>query len=108
MKRLLLAILILLPLAGMAKPTYKISLKIDGNNDSMMLLCFYYAQSERIMDTAYNDGKGNFLFEGNDTLHPGLYFFTNNRNRYVEFVVYHEKPNFKFHTDDRSWMMNIK
>ncbi|MBR4229305.1 MAG: DUF5106 domain-containing protein [Bacteroidales bacterium] len=108
MKRLLLAILILLPLAGMAKPTYKISLKIDGNNDSMMLLCFYYAQSERIMDTAYNDGKGNFLFEGNDTLHPGLYFFTNNRNRYVEFVVYHEKPNFKFHTDDRSWMMNMK
>lgn len=108
MKRLLIAIMLLLPLSVMAKSTYKITLQVDGNKDSMMLLCFYYAQSERIMDTAYNNGKGQFVFEGDETLHPGLYFFTNNKNRYVEFVIYNEKPNFRFHTDDRSWMMNMK
>lgn len=108
MKRLSLALLLLLPLAAWSKPAYKITLQIDGNRDSMMLLCFYYAHNERIADTAFNDGNGKFVFEGDATLHPGLYFFTNNHNRYVEFVIYNEKPNFRFHTDDRSWMMNMK
>ncbi len=108
MKRLLLALLTVLPLMVAAKPAYRITLQVDGNQDSMMLLCFYYAHNERIADTAYNDGKGGFVFEGNNELLPGLYFFTNNRNRYVEFVVYREKPNFKFHTDERAWTMNMR
>ena len=107
MKRLILALALLLPLAAAAKPAYKITLQIDGNSDTMMLLCFYYANSERIADTAYNDGKGHFVFEGDNELLPGLYFFTNNRNRYVEFVVYHEKPFFRFHTDEHAWTMNM-
>ncbi len=107
MKRLLLLLAIALPLAVSAKPTYKISLQVDGCKDSMMLLCYYYAQSERVIDTAYNNGKGRFEFEGDQTMYPGLYFFTNNINRYVEFVVYNEKPYFKFHTDDRAWMLNM-
>ena len=108
MKRILIALLLLLPLAAMGKPAYKITLQIDGNKDSMMLLCFYYTNTERIADTAFNDGKGNFVFEGDQELLPGLYFFTNNRNRYVEFVIYHEKPNFRFYTDDRAWTMNMR
>ena len=98
----------MLPLAAFGKPAYKITLDIDGNRDSMMLLCFYYANTERIADTAFNDGKGHFVFEGDRELLPGLYFFTNNKNRYVEFVIYHEKPNFRFHTDERSWTMNMR
>lgn len=108
MKRLIIAMLLLLPLVALAKPAYKITLDIDGNHDTMMLLCFYYTNSERIADTAYNDGKGHFVFEGDKELLPGLYFFTNNRNRYVEFVIYNEKPNFKFHTDERAWTMNMR
>ena len=112
MKRTILSILfILLTLttsAANGKPSYKISLQIDGCKDSMILMCFYYAQSERIADTAFNNGKGRFVFEGTEELHPGLYFFTNNSNRYVEFVIYNEKPNFQFHTDDRNWTMNMK
>lgn len=99
---------IMLPMVANAKPTYKISLQIDGSKDSMLLMCFYYAQSERIVDTAFNNGKGRFVFEGEETLHPGLYFFTNNKNRYTEFVIYNEKPTFQFHTDDRDWIMNMK
>lgn len=107
MRRTLIVLLLLLPLAAWGKSGYKITLQIDGSRDTMMLLCFYYANNERIADTAYNDGKGYFVFEGDAELHPGLYFFTNNRNRYVEFVIYHEKPFFKFHTDDRAWTMNM-
>lgn len=108
MKRILTILIMLLPLAAMAKPGYKITLQVDGSKDSMLLMCYYYAQGERIADTAYNDGKGFFVFEGDEDLLPGLYFFTNNKNRFVEFVVYNEKPNFKFRTDDRGWLQNMK
>lgn len=93
-----------------AKPAsgYKITLQVDGSNDSMILLCYYYAQSERIADTAFNDGKGNFVFEGTNELLPGMYFFTNKKDRFVEFVVYNEKPFFKFHTDNRGWVQNMR
>ena len=95
MKRLVLALLMLLPLMAMAlpasptpgaagpkniaakKPAYKITLQVDGSTDSMLLLCFYYAQNERIQDTAFNNGKGRFVFEGDEVLKPGLYFFIN-------------------------------
>ena len=106
--RLIALVFILLPLVATAKPAYKITLQVDGCKDSMLLMCFYYAQSERIADTAFNNGKGRFVFEGEEELKPGLYFFTNNTNRYVEFVIYNEKPNFQFHTDDRGWTMNMK
>ncbi len=107
MKRILTILTMLLPLAVAAKPAYKITLQVDGSTDSMLLMCYYYAQGERIADTAFNNGKGLFVFEGERELMPGLYFFTNNKNRFVEFVVYKEKPFFKFHTDDRGWMQNM-
>ena len=98
----------MLPLAVTAKPTYKLTLQIDGCKDSMMLLCYYYAQYNYVLDTAVNNGKGKFVFNGTKELHPGLYYFTNDKGRYVEFVVYKEKPNFQFHTDDKAWTMNMK
>ena len=108
MKRILLLLAVLAPIAVAAKPAYKITLQVDGSNDSMLLMCYYYAQQERIADTAWNDGKGRFVFEGDRELMPGMYFFTNNKNRFVEFIIYNEKPFFKFHTDDRGWMQNMQ
>lgn len=107
MKRILILLAVLLPLAVAAKPAYKIILQVDGSTDSMLLLCYYYAQGERIADSAFNDGKGGFVFQGEKELLPGMYFFTNNKDRFVEFIVYREKQFFKFHTDNRGWMQNM-
>ena len=107
MKRLTLILLALLPLVSAAKPTYKFTLQIDGNTDSMLIMGYYYAQHTYSCDTAVNNGKGRFVFEGNRDLLPGLYFFTDTKGRYVDFVVYHEKPEFKFHTDQRDWQQNM-
>ena len=110
MKRLLVtafAILLLPSLAAAKSDGYKFTLQIDGCTDSMVLLCYYHAQTERILDTAFNNGRGRFLFQGTRTLEPGLYFFSNEKGRKVDFVVYHEKPVFKFHTDQRDWMRNM-
>lgn len=109
MKRLLpVALMLLLPLMAAAKPTgYRFTLQIDGNTDTMIIMGYYYAQHLYICDTAYNNGHGKFVFEGTRELSPGLYYFSDNKGRFVDFVLYHEKPNFKFHTDQRNWNKNM-
>ena len=109
MKRaLLIAFGLLLPMLVAAKPTgYKFTLQIDGNTDSSMILGYYYAQHLYILDTAFNNGHGKFIFEGTRELQPGLYYFSDNKGRFVDFVVYREKPNFKFRTDQRNWNLNM-
>ena len=105
---LLLSLLFALPLQAAEKPGYKITLQVDGSKDSMVLICYYYAQNKHVLDTARNNGRGKFVFEGTEDLKPGLYFFTNNADRYAEFVVYKEKPVFTFHTDQRNWITNMR
>ncbi len=101
-------IIILLPLIAAAKPTYKITIQIDDSSDSMLLLGYYYAQNRMIMDTAYNNGRGKFVFEDTTSIYPGLYFFTNNKDRLTEFIIYNEKPFFTLHTDQSAWTMHMK
>lgn len=87
---------------------YRFTLTINGNHDSIMYLGNYYAGGTYAIDTAIKDKKGRFVFEKKDrTLLPGMYFFTNPKGDYVEFVVYHEKPDFTFTTDESSWARNI-
>ena len=108
MKRILLIVLtVLLPALAMASPaSYKFTLQVDGCKDSMLVLCYYHAQYQRVFDTAYNNGRGKFVFQGSRELKPGLYFFSNEKGHTLDFVVYQEKPVFKFHTDDRDWKRN--
>ena len=84
---ILLALLPLLSVA--AKPGYKITFMAEGNKDSVLYMGFYLAQYKFFSDTAYNNGKGKFVFEGDEELEPGLYYVTNNTDLFVEFVVYH-------------------
>lgn len=83
---------------------YKLSLTIVGNQDSVMYLGNYYAGNTYAIDTAVRNKKGAFVFERKDrTLMPGLYFFTNPDHDYVEFMIYHETPNFTFTTREEGW-----
>ena len=109
MKRfaLIITLLCVSAMSAWGKSTYRIVLQIDGNSDSVLYMGYYYAQGTYVYDTAVGNGKGRFVFEGDKVLHPGLYFFTDRAGRYVEFVVYHEKPRFEFHTDERDWMRNM-
>ena len=108
MKRLLIILLLCLPLLASAKPGYKLTLQVDGCTDSAILLGYYLAQERYVVDTAFNNGRGKFVFKGDTELYPGLYFFTNNSDRFVDFVIYHEKPTFTLHTDQRNWVTNMR
>lgn len=109
MKRTIIALLLILPVMVAAKPTFKITFQVDNSTDTMLLLGYHYGGHTYVCDTAYNTkGKGKFVFEGTQELYPGMYFITNNGSRYVEFVIYHEKPFFTLHTDQSNWMRNMK
>ena len=88
---------------------YKISVKINGNNDSILYLGNYYANLTLSIDTARINKKGWFVFEKKETtLQPGMYFFSNPAGNYAEFMVYKEKPVFQFETDEENWQMNMR
>ena len=104
----LLMLLIALPSYARKKPTYEITLKINNGRDTLMYMGHYYAKGNAVVDTAYLDKKGRFVFSSTtDTLKPGLYFFANPKGTYVEFVVYHEKPFFTFETEQKDWTSNM-
>ncbi len=105
-----LSILLLLALSTVAfaaKDGYKITFMAKGNTDSVLYLGYSLAQYEFVCDTAINNGNGRFIFEGKEALSPGLYFFTNQKDRYTEFVIYHEKQNFTISTDDSNWKLGM-
>lgn len=105
---LLTALLLTLTAMVAAKPTYKITLQVDGNTDSVMLLGYNYAQHTYVLDSARNNGSGKFVFEGDSKMNPGLYFITNGGNRYMDIVIYHEEPRFSMHTKQSNWIENMK
>ncbi len=90
------------------KEGYRISLHIDGASDDTVYLGNYYAKGTYAIDTAVNDGKGNYVFSRQTELFSGLYFFTNQKGKFFEFVVYKEKPDFAFSTKDDDWKKHVK
>ena len=105
---LLLLLLTMLPLASFAaKNGYKITFRVDGNTDSLIYMGYYHAQNRYFCDSAVNNGKGKFVFEGKEDLKPGLYYLTNNRDRFVAFVVYREPQRFTLSTDNENWMLRM-
>lgn len=88
---------------------YRFVLTIEDNNDSVMYLGNYYAGKTYATDTAFKNKKGQFVFEQKTRpIYPGVYFFTNPKGDYVEFMVYHEKPDFTFTTKESQWNRNMK
>jgi thiol-disulfide isomerase/thioredoxin len=110
MKRTISILLILFAVAVTsfaAKSSYKITFIAENSKDSVLYMGFYLAQYKYICDTAFNNGKGKFVFEGDEELDPGLYYITNNKDRFAEFIVYNEKQRFTISTDNDNWKLGM-
>ncbi|MBO4586368.1 MAG: DUF5106 domain-containing protein [Bacteroidales bacterium] len=109
MKKSLITTLLLLFSLGAfaAKEGYKITFVAKGNTDSVLYMGYYYAQYKFFCDTAVNNGKGKFVFEDKKDLAPGLYYITNNKDRFIEFVVYREKQFYTLSTDNDNWRLGM-
>lgn len=107
-KHIFFILLIAIPFVAFgAKKGYKITFRVENNTDTIMYMGYYHAQNRYICDSTSGNGKGKFVFEGKEELHPGLYYFTNNRDRFVEFVVYRESQHFTLSTDNENWMLRM-
>ncbi|KWW32123.1 MAG: alkyl hydroperoxide reductase [bacterium P3] len=106
---LLLAFTVAGSVAFAKSDRYRITLTIHDCPDSVMYLGYYYAENSYVFDTALRDKKGRFVFSGdNRDLLPGMYFFSASASRWMDFVVYHEKPFFTFTTDEADWVGNMQ
>ena len=108
---ILVAFLLLLlatpTVSSAAKSSYKITFIADDCKDSALYMGFYLAQYKFWCDTAVNNGRGKFVFEGDEELEPGLYYITNNKDRFVEFIVYNEKQRYTLSTDNDNWKLGM-
>ena len=100
-------LLALSTVAFAAKSSYKITFMAEGNTDSVLYMGYYLAQYRLICDTAVNNGKGKFVFEGDEALDPGLYYITNQKDHFAEFIVYREKQRFTLSTDNVNWKLGM-
>lgn len=84
---------------------YNIAITIDNSKDSMLYLGSYYLGDTYAIDSAARDKKDTYTFANKEKyLMPGLYFFTNKKGNFVEFVNFREEmKKVQFHTKAADW-----
>lgn len=91
-----------------SQDSYKIKINIEGNSDSLLLLTSYYGEKIKLVDTAYNNSKGDFIFEGYQKLPGGIYMtVSSDKKKLFEFIVGKDQ-NFSMQTDTSNYVQNMK
>ncbi len=109
MKRFSLLVLIVISATTAAftqAPAYKLDFKIDGLNDTTLLLGHYYIESTYAKDTA-KSVNGIFSFEGKKPLPPGVYFIIKGKIRLFELLI-SQNQKFQMTTSTKDYVANMK
>lgn len=87
--KVVLILLILLSFTTLkaAKEGYSIKVKIINTKDSMLLLANYYGDKQYLIDTAFINKKGFFVFEKKKPLEGGIYLIVTQDKNYFEFII---------------------
>jgi len=101
-------ILILLASAScLAQTGYSVRFTVDGLKDTTAYLGYYYGESTFIKDTAQVNSKGEFVFDGKQSLPQGVYFLVLNKTRIFEFVISQDQ-HFSLATNTADYVKNMK
>ncbi|MFZ6012010.1 MAG: thioredoxin-like domain-containing protein [Bacteroidota bacterium] len=87
MQRILVVIGLLTSGVCAAQQGYKIQFKVSGLKDTTAYLGYYYGESTFLKDTAKVNARGEFFFDGKQTLPQGVYFLVLNKTRIFEMLV---------------------
>lgn len=81
-------VLVLLSINSSGQSGLKINLKLDGLNDSLLLLASYTGDKQFVVDTIYPDKNFNYRIS-KDTLVPeGMYFFASSKkSKILDFII---------------------
>ncbi len=87
---------------------YSISIIIDNYSDSSVLLTSYFGKKIKLIDTAFSEKSGKFLFNGKKKLPGGIYMvISNDKKKLFEFIV-SEDQEFSLSTDTTDYAGNMK
>ncbi|MFU8843143.1 MAG: redoxin domain-containing protein [Bacteroidales bacterium] len=85
---IVLGILLVAGFTASASPGYKITIKIDGMEDTVLYLAHYFGDKTYLADTAYHSKKGHFVFQGEKSLDGGIYIVAGqNNNKLFEMMI---------------------
>jgi hypothetical protein len=67
---------------------YRITVHIAGSPDTLCYLASYYGDKTYLIDTAFLNVKGDFIFQGDTTLPSGMYILAGEKkNKLFDFII---------------------
>jgi len=104
---ILLLFLFLSTISSAQSKSYNIKVKINGSKDKQLLLVTYYGSSNKIIDTAFVEKNGTFVFKGDKPLVGGMYLIVQESKKYFELVIDKDQE-FSVETDEADLIGNMK
>src|SRR6056300_1754928 len=93
--RYLKTLLFVLFSVGLASAQYHLNFKVNGlQPGDDLILAYYYADQNRIVDTSKVDGGGIAEFKGDENLLNGVYIVVLPKKTYIEFIVPNDDQEF--------------
>ncbi len=87
---------------------YEIKIKVEGYQDSALLLTSYFGKKINLVDTAYSIKPGEFVFAGNTELPGGIYMAVSlDKKKLFEFII-NDNQKFSLSTDTSNLTLNMK
>jgi len=81
------------------EPERKLVFNIKDSKDDQVLLAVYFKDKLMLRDSALNNGKGTFIFEGNEKYDDGMYsLVSGNKHLLLNFIV-DGSQNFTYNLD---------
>jgi len=104
----ILMVVLLITWTATAQESYRIQIKINGSQDTALLLASYYGNKIRLVDTAFTKVPGNFVFEGEKVLPGGVYMVVSPKKvKLFEFLI-NKNQHFVLNTDTADISMHLK
>ena len=105
---LIVAALILFSLTAYADGRHSIKIVIKDYKDSALLLTSYYGDKIILVDTAYAEEPGVFIFEGEELFPEGIYMaVSSSKIKLFEFIVGADQE-FSLSTDTTNYTLNLQ
>ncbi|PKP21222.1 MAG: hypothetical protein CVU04_02270 [Bacteroidetes bacterium HGW-Bacteroidetes-20] len=90
------------------KPGHKLVFKIDDAKDQVVYLAIHYREKLLLRDSAKNDGRGVFMFAGENLYEEGLYtLVSQSKLPYLNFIIDGEQ-HFKYFLDTIGDVRNFR
>jgi peroxiredoxin len=110
MRPFIALVLLFSALNSFSQPGYKLNFKIKGFRDTTIYLGYYNGETTYVKDTAAVNHKGEFAFNGNETLVQGIYFVGFLKNKSISKVldlVIGDDQQFLLSTDTTDMIKNM-